>query len=82
MSRIAHFALILLLGISLSKTAIAEDSTAPNISLVQINAEGMIADLKFLVLDLAGDKTGWDKLDELLPTFLEGIDQQRPTQCR
>ncbi|MCH9655076.1 MAG: hypothetical protein K0U86_00835 [Planctomycetes bacterium] len=78
MSRIAHFALILLLGISLSKTAIAEDSTAPNISLVQINAEGMIADLKFLVLDLAGDKTGWDKLDELLPTFLEGIDQQRP----
>ncbi|WP_298860448.1 hypothetical protein [uncultured Gimesia sp.] len=78
MSRIAHFALILLLGISLSKTVIAEDSTAPNISLVQINAEGMIADLKFLVLDLAGDKTGWDKLDELLPTFLEGIDQQRP----
>ncbi|MFK7777845.1 MAG: hypothetical protein QM501_06940 [Gimesia sp.] len=78
MSRIAHFALILLLGISLPKTIVAEDSSAPKISLVQINAEGMIADLKYLVLDLAKDKKGWDKLDELLPTFLEGIDQQRP----
>jgi len=78
MSRIAHFALILLLGISLPQIVVAEDSSAPNISLVQINAEGMIADLKYLVLNLAEDKKGWDKLDELLPTFLDGIDQQRP----
>jgi len=78
MSRIAHFALILLIGISLPKTVIAEDSSAPNISIVQINSEGMIADLKYLVLDLADDKKGWSNLDELLPTFLEGIDKQRP----
>jgi len=78
MSRIAHLALILLIGISLPETVTAEDSTAPNISLVQINAEGMIADLKYLVLDLADDKKGWSNLDELLPTFLEGIDKQRP----
>ncbi len=78
MSRIAHFTLILLLGISFPQLVTAEDSSAPKISLVQINAEGMIADLKYLVLDLAEDKKGWDKLDELLPTFLDGIDQQRP----
>lgn len=78
MSRIAHLTLILLLGISFPQLVTAEDSSAPKISLVQINAEGMIADLKYLVLDLAEDKKGWDKLDELLPTFLDGIDQQRP----
>ncbi|WP_339732584.1 hypothetical protein [uncultured Gimesia sp.] len=78
MSRIAHVALILLLGISVPKAVSAEENSAPNISLVQINAEGMIADLKYLVLDLADDKKGWSNLDELLPTFLEGIDKQRP----
>lgn len=78
MSRIAHVALILLLGISIPKAVTAEENSSPNISLVQINAEGMIADLKYLVLDLADDKKGWSNLDELLPTFLEGIDKQRP----
>lgn len=78
MSRIAHVALILLLGISITQAVSAEENSAPNISLVQINAEGMIADLKYLVLDLADDKKGWSNLDELLPTFLEGIDKQRP----
>lgn len=78
MSRIAHVALILLLGISLPKIVSADESAAPTISLAQINAKGMIADLKYLVLDLAGDKKGWKNLDELLPTFLEGIDQERP----
>lgn len=78
MSRIAHVTLILLLGISIPKAVSAEDNSSPNISLVQINAEGMIADLKYLVLDLADDKKGWSNLDELLPTFLEGIDKQRP----
>lgn len=84
MSRIAHFALILVVAFSLPRTTIAEDKTAeenkaaPNISLVQINAAGMIADLKYLVLDLADDKKGWSNLDELIPTFLEGIDQERP----
>jgi len=78
MSRIAHFALILLVAFSVPRVATAENKSAPNISLVQIDAEGMIADLKYLVLDLAEDKKGWSNLDELLPTFLEGIDQQRP----
>lgn len=78
MSRIAHFALILLVAFSIPRVATAENKSAPNISLVQIDAEGMIADLKYLVLDLAEDKKGWSNLDELLPTFLEGIDQQRP----
>ncbi|QDV16626.1 hypothetical protein Pan153_12570 [Gimesia panareensis] len=79
MSRIAHFALILLVAFSLPRTATAEENkAAPNISLVQINADGMIADLKYLVLDLAGDKKGWSNLEELIPTFLEGIDKTRP----
>lgn len=78
MSRIAHFALFLLIGIIAPKTVIAEEASAPNISLVQISADGMIADLKYLVLDLAGDKKGWGNLDEILPTFLDGIDQTRP----
>ena len=79
MSRIAHFALILFVAFSLPRVATAqENKAAPNISLVQINADGMIADLKYLVLDLAGDKKGWTNLEQLIPTFLEGIDKQRP----
>lgn len=78
MSRFAHFALILLIGFFIPKTVIAESASAPNISLVQISADGMIADLKYLVLDLANDKKGWSNLDELIPTFLDGIDQTRP----
>ncbi len=78
MSRIAHFALVLSIGFFIPKAVIAENASAPNISLVQINADGMIADLKYLVLDLANDKKGWNNLDEILPTFLDGIDKQRP----
>ena len=78
MSRIAHFALVLSIGFFIPKAVIAENASAPNISLVQINADGMIADLKYLVLDLANDKKGWNNLDEILPTFLDGIDKERP----
>lgn len=78
MSRIAHFAFILLFCFTVSKSVNAENKSAPNISLAQINADGMIADLKYLVLDLADDKKGWSNLEELLPSFLEGIDKTRP----
>ncbi|QDT89357.1 hypothetical protein [Gimesia algae] len=78
MSRIAHFAFILLICLTVSKSVTAENKSAPNISLAQINADGMIADLKYLVLDLAGEKKGWSNLEELLPSFLEGIDKTRP----
>ncbi|QDU09144.1 hypothetical protein [Gimesia aquarii] len=78
MSRIAHFAFILSIGFLIPNTVIAENASAPNISLVQINADGMIADLKYLVLDLANDKKGWNNLEEILPTFLDGIDKKRP----
>ena len=78
MSRIAHFAFILLFCLTVSQSANAENKSAPNISLAQINADGMIADLKYLVLDLAEEKKGWSNLEELLPSFLEGIDKTRP----
>jgi len=78
MSRIAHLAFILLFCFTFPQPVAAENKSAPSISLVQINADGMIADLKYLVLDLADEKKGWSNLEELLPTFLEGIDKTRP----
>lgn len=78
MSRIAHLVFILLICFTVPQPVAAENKSAPSISLVQINADGMIADLKYLVLDLADEKKGWSNLEELLPTFLEGIDKTRP----